>query len=70
VEQVATIRVVKMVLMPGYYVKMLSTRGQSACRTNLKRTASETKCGASFFFFLVFLEVDIRQARSQPKIEG
>jgi hypothetical protein len=66
--------VVKMVLMPGYYVKMLSTRGQSACRTNLKRTASETKCGASFFFFLVspgvFLEVDIRQARSQPKIEG
>jgi len=23
-----------MVLMPGYYVRMLSTRGQSACSTN------------------------------------
>jgi hypothetical protein len=31
---IATIRVVQMVLMPGYYVRMVSTRGQSACRTN------------------------------------
>lgn len=29
-----TIRVVQMFLVPGYYVRMLSTRGQSACRTN------------------------------------
>jgi hypothetical protein len=31
---IATIRVVQMVLMQGYYVRMLSTKGQSACRTN------------------------------------
>lgn len=31
---IATIRVIWMVLMPGYYVRMLSTRGQSACSTN------------------------------------
>jgi hypothetical protein len=31
---IATIRVVQMILVPGYYVRMLSTRGQSACRTN------------------------------------
>jgi len=31
---IATIRVVQMVLMQGYYVRMLSTKGKSACRTN------------------------------------
>lgn len=31
---IATVKVVQMVLMPGYYVRMLSTGGQSACRTN------------------------------------
>jgi hypothetical protein len=31
---ITTIRMVRMILMPGYYVRMLSTRGQSACNTN------------------------------------
>jgi len=31
---IATLRVVQMILMPRYYVRMLSTKGKSACSTN------------------------------------